>query len=281
MIQIQSRIGGRLENQDFYGTAKTKFGDLIVVCDGMGGYNGGRYAAELAVNTILKSMEPTPETEPQNALQNAISEANTTIWNEAHANPEFKNMGTTVTALLITPEKAIASHVGDSRIYQIRNEEIIFRTFDHSHVFELVKAGLLTEEEARVSGKSNIITRALGIKQSIEIDTADNLVYQTGDRFLLCTDGIWGLLPESELIEFIGQPIDTETLLSDLMEKVDAIGTENGGKHDNLTAALIEIEEVVAIKPITVETQKNKSKKSFFSFFKKLSNKKHSKNTKA
>ena len=151
MINIQSRIGGRQENQDFYGTAKTKFGNLIVVCDGMGGYNGGRYAAELAVNTILKSMETTPETELQNALQNAINEANTTIWNEAHANPEFKNMGTTVTALLITPEKAIACHVGDSRIYQIRKGEIIFRTFDHSHVFELVKAGLLTEEEARLS----------------------------------------------------------------------------------------------------------------------------------
>ncbi len=87
MIHIQSRIGGRQENQDFYGTAITKFGNLIVVCDGMGGYNGGRYAAELAVNTILKSMETTPETEAQNALQNAINQANTAIWNEAHANP--------------------------------------------------------------------------------------------------------------------------------------------------------------------------------------------------
>lgn len=247
MINIQSRIGGRQENQDFYGTAKTKFGDLIVVGDGMGGHNGGRYAAELAVNTILKFIETTPETEPQNALQNAINEANTTIWNEAHANPEFKNMGTTVTALLITPEKAIACHVGDSRIYQIRKGEIIFRTFDHSHVFELVKAGLITEEEARTSTKSNIITRALGIKQSVEIDTTDNLVYQTGDRFLLCTDGIWGMLPEGELIEFISQPIDTETLIANLVEKIDALGIENGGKHDNLTAGMVEINNFIII----------------------------------
>ena len=244
MINIQSRIGGRQENQDFYGTAKTKFGDLIVVGDGMGGHNGGRYAAELAVNTILKFIETTPETEPQNALQNAINEANTTIWNAAHANPEFKNMGTTVTALLITPEKAIACHVGDSRIYQIRKDEIIFRTFDHSHVFELVKAGLITEEEARTSTKSNIITRALGIKQSVEIDTTDNLVYQIGDRFLLCTDGIWGMLPEGELIEFISQPIDTETLIANLVVKIEALGIENGGKLDNLTSAFIEIKLV-------------------------------------
>lgn len=280
MINIQSRIGGRQDNQDFYGTAKTKFGDLIVVCDGMGGHNGGRYAAELAVNTILKYIETTPETEPQNALQNAINEANTTIWNEAHANPEFKKMGTTVTALLITPEKAIACHVGDSRIYQIRKGEIIFRTFDHSHVFELVKAGLITEEEARTSTKSNIITRALGIKQSVEIDTTDNLVYQTGDRFLLCTDGIWGMLPEAELIEFISQPTDTETLLANLVEKIDTLGIENGGKHDNLTAAMVEI-DVNSIKTETLKTPKVKQKKSFFSFFKKLFSKIHSKNTKA
>lgn len=278
MINIQSRIGGRQENQDFYGTAKTKFGDLIVVGDGMGGHNGGRYAAELAVNTILKYIETTPETEPQNALQNAINKANTTIWNEAHANPEFKNMGTTVTALVITPEKAIACHVGDSRIYQIRKDEIIFRTFDHSHVFELVKAGLLTEEEARTSTKSNIITRALGIKQSVEIDTTDNLVYQTGDRFLLCTDGIWGMLLEGELIEFVSQPIDTETLLTNLVEKIDALGIENGGKHDNLTAALVEI-DTNFIKTETLKTPKVKQKKSFFSFFTKLFSKKHSKIT--
>lgn len=280
MINIQSRIGGRQENQDFYGTAKTKFGDLIVVCDGMGGHNGGRYAAELAVNTILKFIETTPETEPQNALQNAINEANTTIWNEAHANPEFKNMGTTVAALLITPEKVIACHVGDSRIYQFRKREIIFRTFDHSHVFELVKAGLLTEEEARTSTKSNIITRALGIKQSVEIDTTDNLVYQIGDRFLLCTDGIWGMLPEAELIEFVSQPTDTETLIANLVVKIDALGIENGGKHDNLTAAMVEI-DTNSIKTETLKTPKVKQKKFFFSFFKKLFNKKHSKNTKA
>lgn len=276
MLFIQSRIGGRQENQDFYGTAKTKFGDLIVVCDGMGGYNGGRYAAELAVNTILKCIETTPELESQIALQNAINEANTAIWNEAHAKPEFKNMGTTVTALLITPEKSIACHVGDSRIYHIRNGEIIFRTFDHSHVFELVKAGLLTEEEARISTKSNIITRALGIKQSVEIDTSDNLVYQTGDRFLLCTDGIWGMLPETELIQIVSQPTDTETILANLMEKIDALGIENGGKHDNLTAALVEIEEE-AIHPTTVKKPKSKSKKSLLSFFFKIFSKKQSK----
>ncbi len=242
MIYIQTRIGGRSENQDFFGTAKTKFGDLIVVCDGMGGYNGGRYAAELAVKTILNNFETTVEKEPKIALQIAISEANQVIWNEAKVNPEFKNMGTTVAALLLSPEKAIACHVGDSRIYQLRNGKIIFRTFDHSHVFELVEAGLLTEEEARTSSQSNIITRALGIKPTVEIDTTDNLTYEIGDRFLLCSDGIWGMLPETELIQLVSQQIDTETSLTALMEQIDTIGFQNGGKHDNLTAALFEID---------------------------------------
>lgn len=279
MIFIQSKIGGRQENQDFYGTAKTKFGELIVVCDGMGGYNGGRAAAELAVNSILKHVETTTEHHPKKALQNAITEANNAIWNEAHAKPEFKNMGTTVTALLIMPKNAIACHVGDSRIYQIRNGKVRFRTFDHSHVFELVKAGLLTEEEARVSTKSNIITRALGIKQNVEIETSNNLVYQIGDRFLLCTDGIWGMLPEEELVEFISQTTDTDTLLANLVEKIDALGIENGGKHDNLTAALIEI-EANAINHKSIKTTKRKSKKSIVSFFTKIFSKKYSKNTK-
>jgi serine/threonine protein phosphatase PrpC len=261
MINIQSRIGGRQENQDFYGTAKTTFGELIVVCDGMGGHNGGRYAAELAVNTILKYIETTLETEPQNALQNAINEANTTIWNEAHANPEFKKMGTTVVALLLTPEKAISCHLGDSRIYQVCNGKILFRTYDHSHVFEMVKAGLITEEQARLSEKSNIITRALGIKSTVEIDITDNLSYQKGDRFMLCTDGICGMIPESELLGMIFEKQNVETVVSNLVEKIDAIGKAHGGKHDNLTAALIEIETNSTLQNTEVQQSGSTNKK--------------------
>lgn len=261
MIHIESRTGGRAENQDFYGTAQTQYGELIIVCDGMGGHNGGRYAAELAVNTILKYIETTPETEPQNTLQNAINEACTTIWNEAHANPEFKKMGTTIVALLITPEKAISCHVGDSRIYQVRNGEILFRTFDHSHVFEMVKAGLINEEQARLSEKSNIITRALGIKSTVEIEITDNLSYQKGDRFMLCTDGICGMIPESELVKIMTEKGNVETVVSNLVEKIDAIGKAHGGKHDNLTAALVEIETSSTLQNSEVQQSGSTNKK--------------------
>lgn len=250
MKNIQSLIGGRTENQDFYGTTQTQYGELIIVCDGMGGHNGGRHAAELAVHTILEELLKSNEKNPAIALQSAIETANVAIWNESLLDKSLKGMGTTVVALLITPEKAISCHVGDSRIYQIRNYKILFRTFDHSHVFEMVKAGLITEEQARLSEKSNIITRALGIKSTVEIELTDNLSYQRGDRFLLCTDGICGVIPENELVKLISEKGNVEAVVSNLVTKIDVIGVANGSKHDNLTAALVEIESDSSIQAV-------------------------------
>jgi len=243
MIQIQSKTGGRTENQDFNGTSQTPYGELIVVCDGMGGHKGGRHAAEVAVQVIMEEVTKSEGTNPANALHEAISKANAVIWAESHANINLKGMGTTVATLLLTPEKAICAHVGDSRIYQLRKGKILHRTFDHSHVFELVKAGLISEEQARLSEKSNIITRGLGIRSTVDIDIKDNLTYKKGDRFLLCTDGIWGAIPENELVKIVCQKSKFETVVTQLVDKIDAIGFENGGRHDNLTAALIETKE--------------------------------------
>lgn len=242
MTHIQSLIGGRSENQDYYGTAQTQFGELIIVCDGMGGHNGGRHAAEVAVHTILEEVLISEVNDPVISLHTAIKKANSAIWNESQMDKNLKGMGTTVVVLLITSEKAICCHVGDSRIYQVRNGEILFRTFDHSHVFEMVKVGILTEEQARLSDKSNIITRALGIKSTVEIDCTDNLSYQKGDRFLLCTDGICGAVPENELLELMTQRGNVESVVTKMVETIDSIGKVKGAKHDNLTAALVEME---------------------------------------
>ena len=240
-LYIQSKTGGRLENQDFYSSIQTQYGELIVVCDGMGGHNGGLHAAETAVQIILEEVSKSENPKPVNALHAAISKANTSIWEESRANANLKGMGTTVVALLISPEKAISCHVGDSRIYQLRKGKILHRTFDHSHVFEMVKAGLISEEQARLSEKSNIITRALGIQSTVDTEITDNLSYQKGDRFLLCTDGIWGVVPENELVEMVSQKSDIKTVVTQLVDKIDGIGFASGGRHDNLTAALIEI----------------------------------------
>ena len=241
-LYIQSKTGGRSENQDFYGTTQTQYGELIVVCDGMGGHDGGLHAAEIAVKIIIEKVTKSEDTKPANALNAAITKANAAIWEESHVNSSLKGMGTTVVALLLTSDKAICAHVGDSRIYLLRKGKILYRTFDHSHVFEMVKAGLITEEQARLSEKSNIITRALGIQSTVDIEITDNLSYQKGDRFLLCTDGIWGMLPENDLVEFVCREGKIEKTTQEFIEKIDALGFRNGGKHDNLTVAFIKVE---------------------------------------
>ena len=242
MFYIQSNIGGRTENQDFYDSAQIKFGELIIVSDGMGGHNGGRYAAERAVRIIIEDVTKSNDTNPAKALQEAILKANEAIWQESNTNASLKGMGSTVVALLITPEGAICCHAGDSRIYQLRKGKILHRTSDHSHVFDLVRQGKMTEEQARLSDKSNIITRSLGTKLALNVEMADNLSYKIGDRFFLCTDGIWSMIPESQLIEMISEEGDVESVVANLIEKINTIGIANGGNQDNLTAALIEME---------------------------------------
>jgi len=241
-IFIQSKIGGREENQDFSSVTESQYGKLIIVCDGMGGRKGGRYAAELAVQTIIQEVSKSTVDNPIHILLKAIEKANSLIWEESNSNRQLKGMGTTLVALLLNDEKAICCHVGDSRLYQLRNGRIIHRTFDHSHVFELVRSGMLTEEQARLSQKSNIITRALGISPTVEIEITDNLSFKNGDRFLLCTDGICGAIPESELVEMVSRKSNIETVVTQLVEEIDSSGFANGGKHDNLTAALIGID---------------------------------------
>jgi serine/threonine protein phosphatase PrpC len=242
MTYIQSNIGGRNENQDFYGSGQTKFGELIVVCDGMGGHNGGRYAAEKTVQIIIEEVSICIEINPGKALKGAIIKANSSIWQESNLNTSLKGMGTTVVALLITPEKAICCHVGDSRMYQLRNGKIIHRTFDHSQVYDLVRLGRITEEQARLSYKSNVITRSLGTKLTLNVEITNNLSYKVGDRFLLCTDGIWSMIPENQLIEMASEIGDVETITVNLIDKINTIGIGNGGNYDNLTAALVVME---------------------------------------
>ena len=234
MIYIKSDIGGRIENQDSFGSTQTKFGELIIICDGMGGHNGGRHAANRAVQIIIEEVTKSIDINPAKTLQKAILKANEAILQESSTNASLKGMGSTVVALLVTPERAICCHVGDSRIYQLRKGKILHRTSNHSLVFDLVRQGKMTEEQARLSDKSNVITRSLGISPTVNVEIADNLSYQTDDRFLLCTDGIWSMIPENQLIEMISEEVDVESVVAKLVEKINTIGIACGGNHDNL-----------------------------------------------
>ena len=237
----ESRIGGRPENQDSYGWSDTRHGYLVTVCDGMGGGPGGKTASTIAVKEIITTVaESDTDEEPANILIKAVRRANLTIIETASHNSALKGMGSTATVLLINEHAAYVAHVGDSRIYQIRKGQKVFRTFDHSLVFEMVAQGVITEEQARLSAQSNVITRALGIKQNVDVEVHE-LPYRKGDRFMLCSDGIHGIMPEKELLKMLaGRHQQPAATVDNIATFVDNTGFSEGGRHDNLTLAIVE-----------------------------------------
>lgn len=248
-VIAESRIGGRQENQDTCAWQDTKHGFLLLVCDGMGGGPSGKVASQMAADAIVNAvLDSDAAADRRDVLARAIRRANDTLLAAQASEPRLRGMGTTVTALLIDRSSAVVAHVGDSRVYQLRGSSKIFRTFDHSHVFELVKAKALTEEEARMSGESNVITRALGPMEKAEPEIVE-LPYEKGDRFMLCTDGIWGAMPEKELIRIAGGTKALAGAVESLVIKVDETGRANGGHHDNLTVAILQTPFNSKLKP--------------------------------
>lgn len=270
----ESRQGGRKENQDSWDAADTPFGFVATVCDGMGGGPGGKTASTIAVKTIMNTFfgpesevpDAQGETEeieeieekgdsevppsPKKLLAKAVENANSAIRDACIDNPALKGMGSTCTILLITEEReAFIAHVGDSRVYQLRGRKKVFRTFDHSMVFDLVRQKVITEEQARLSEQSNIITKALGVTEVVEPDI-ESVNYKPGDRFLLCTDGIHGTMPESELIRRATEMGSVGKMVDDIATYVDGTGRKNGGGHDNLTLVVVRMNKKSIIKKI-------------------------------
>lgn len=238
---VDSRIGGREENQDSAGFRETELGSLIVVCDGMGGMQGGSVASQLAVQTILETVASADkETNPSTVLIQAIKAANSAIIERGQSNPNLQGMGTTATVLLLTPYSALTAYIGDSRIYQLRNSKKIFRTFDHSMVFEMVKKKIISEEQARLSAQSNVILKALGANADVEVEIAER-PYKKGDRFVLCSDGFWGAMPEDEFIRHLVESNPIDKILESTANVVESIGRNSGQEFDNLTAAILEM----------------------------------------
>lgn len=260
---VESLIGGRQENQDSYGMAETRIGMLVVVCDGMGGGPGGKTASTLATRAILDYVSGAAEdSNPVSILKEAAKAANESVLAAVEADQSLKNMGTTCVVLLIKKNEGFIMHVGDSRCYQLRKGKTLFRTADHSYVGELVRRGSISEEEARTSRYSNVITRAIGA--AIDIDPDVNVLnIKPGDRFALMTDGIWGTMPEKHLEDLIGYNEEPVSLVPQIAARVDSVGVQNGGGHDNLTIALVDIPNKwnEMGKEIT-ETEKKNVKKS-------------------
>ena len=236
-----SRQGGRPENQDDWGYVDTSLGFLLVVCDGMGGGPGGKTASFIAKNEFMAALQGcSAQASRVDAMKMAVSRANDALYQKMDDEPMLKGMGSTLVAVLISPQSAVVAHLGDSRCYRISHERIAFRTDDHSLVGELVRNKSLTEEQARTSPQSNVIMRGLG-NTSNHVPEIAEIPYRKGDRFVLCTDGVWGIMPHEQLVQRLTSQQELTALVGNLAAEVDQIGFSAGGHHDNHTLAAVEI----------------------------------------
>lgn len=263
---VESLIGGRQENQDSYTFSDTPLGPLVVVCDGMGGGPAGKTASQLAADTIVQFViaSAAEGTDPAMVLEEAIRAANTALGDAIAANPALSGMGTTCVCVLFAGSTAYIGHVGDSRCYVLRKGKVKFRTNDHSQVAELVRMGSITEEQARVSPYSNIITRAIGIQPDIEPEI-DKVSLKSGDRLCLMSDGIWGTVPEQILVAELSESASPETTVSSMTKRTDGRGERKGGKHDNLTLAVVDIESAAKKSAAKASEAKSEGGKGGFS----------------
>lgn len=238
----ESKIGGRSENQDDFGFYDTPVGFLAIVCDGMGGGPGGKTASYIAKYEILTALkECNPDTPRENALKMGCARAHEALAKKMEQVPSLVGMGSTFVAVLINKDSMLIAHAGDSRCYVFRGKRCIYRSRDHSLVAELVKSKALTEEEARKSPQSNIITRGLG-SVSNNVPEFDEIKYKKGDRIVLCTDGVWGSMPAKDLALRLTNGIDLASITSNLSSEVDNIGFVGGGHHDNHTFMVIDLD---------------------------------------
>ena len=234
-------IGGRTEDQDCLAYNEVNGRQFFAVCDGMGGHAGGCVASLTAASAISEAFDRQAEVVPtKDVMTSAVTEANAAVYKMAQENPSLRGMGTTLTLLVIDKEAAYVTHIGDSRIYQLRKGKKIFRTFDHSIVFEQVAKGKMTEEEARQHPRSNVLSRAVGILPDVDV-VVTKLAYRKGDRFVLCCDGVWNTQPEKAIIEMLTTHQEVETTCMSSRSMVEKIGNDGGGKHDNHTMIAVDM----------------------------------------
>jgi protein phosphatase len=204
----------RSENQDFAALTTVKEeavspagGRLLIVADGMGGHRGGATASRIATETVKTQYLGSETKDVAVALHEALTRANARVFSESQINPDLRGMGTTTSALVIRGAEAWFAHVGDSRIYMVRNDTVEQLTEDHSLVATMVREGLLTAQEAENHPRRNVLQRSIGVGEEVEIDVRGPIELQENDTFVLCSDGLHGLVKEAEIKDIAKLPI--------------------------------------------------------------------------
>ena len=240
---------------------------LAVLADGMGGHRGGEMASAITVNTILEyvtdkikkvkageSDEETGYSAESQVIHEAITLANKNVQDSSQANAQYRGMGTTVVVTLFYDNRFTVAHVGDSRLYRLRDGELEQITRDHSLMQELIDRGFCTSEQARNSLNKNIVTRAIGIDSTVQIDVQED-VAMVDDIYLLCSDGVTDMI-EDDLIK--SAIVDNSNDLKKATAEIIRLSNDYGGK-DNISALLI--------KPVKSFAAKNGLFSRFFGLF--------------
>jgi len=264
-IAASSDIGRRKkENEDSFGVflkdspGNQLFteGALLVVADGLGGHMGGEIASKLAVSIVkdvTKETIPQPDVEGNSdnpllaLLERYVKMANASVYQtNKDMNTGGKPMGTTLVTALVSPRKIHISNVGDSRVYHIRDADILMRTEDHSWVDEQVKMGLMSKSEAEVDARRNVVTRSVGTCDDVEVDSYVWHVVP-GDWILVCSDGLINMVKDEVIVAEFARGGTAASIVHHLID----MANENGGK-DNITAIAVNISP----SPLTVLMQR-------------------------
>ena len=243
-------------NEDYFGSFHGSFGELLVVCDGIGGHKGGETASRLAVDAIKTHFENlNGDYDAKNELLNALAAANNTIVETALQDRSLEGMGSTAVIVLFKDDLAYTANLGDSRIYLVRDEKIKLLTTDHSLVQQMIDSKMLTPEEAKSHPKKNVITKSLGREGAVEPDISEPIELLKNDKFILCTDGLTNYVKDDEILKIAGNnPVQQAA------GKLVDIANEKGGS-DNITVQIAEVKV-----DIDMPTKSSNKKKLLFYF---------------
>jgi PPM family protein phosphatase len=205
---------------------------LYAVADGMGGHRGGEVASNLALATVQQLFE-----QGSGDLAEQVEQANRTVFERSQQDRSVSGMGTTLTAALIDGDRVHLAHVGDSRAYLLRGGDLSLLTEDHTLVHKMVLQGEISEEEAETHPHRSILTRALGVDATVQVDESDVQVVD-GDRLLLCSDGLTGMVPDEQIFEILRRNADPQAAVDELVKEAN----EAGG-IDNITAVVLDFVE--------------------------------------
>ena len=238
-VYQQSHIGGRKVNQDRMGYSYTREALLLVLADGMGGHLRGEVAATLALQTmsaLFRAQAQPWVKKPERFLEDAFQQAHEAIQSYARQHGMPDTPRTTIVACLVQHNCAIWAHCGDSRLYWVRRGQILARTRDHSHLEHLISKGQADPSERNTLPDRNKLYNCLGASSKPKVELSRQASLEPGDVLLLCSDGLWGILPDSEIVH----QLSTHTIVQAVPDMIAMATAIAGARGDNTTALAIQ-----------------------------------------